>query len=395
MYRLYKHFLSLFFFSSCFFAEVSPGVILFSNTRNFGGSETLLINNKKEIINVWRHDIPTIGIPYLGRDGTLILQFKPYDHTFFIDHGPLGGIFQKLDWGGKLLWQFNFYNDQFMPHHDFEILPNGNILILGWEKKSYLDALEVGRVNIENEFWPLAIYEIKPIGSDSASIVWSWHIWDHLVQDIDPFLENYGVINENVDKIDVNISESSGPDWLHTNSIAYNPYLDHIIFSSRNLNEVFIIDHSTTTEQAASSTGGNSGKGGRIIYRWGNPLNYNRGTVNDQILRGQHGVYWIENDFIGAGELLIFNNNPTDTIGPTGLFGNSSIIQFKPELDINGNYFINNFDIYGPHDYNLVYGGDNSFFSNFQSGAYRMKNGNTFVTVTQQKIMFEIDTLNI
>ena len=33
------------------------------------------------------------------------------------------------------------------------------------------------------------------------------------------------------------------------------------------------------------------------------------------------------------------------------------------------------------------------FFSHFQSGAYRLENDNTIITVTQQKIFFEINNL--
>ena len=35
-----------------------------------------------------------------------------------------------------------------------------------------------------------------------------------------------------------------------------------------------------------------------------------------------------------------------------------------------------------------------NFFSHFQSGAYRLPNGNTIVTVSREKYIFEIDTLD-
>lgn len=58
------------------------------------------------------------------------------------------------------------------------------------------------------------------------------------------------------------------------NGIDYNPVLDQIALSTHNLNEWYIIDHSTTTAEAATSSGGNSGKGGDLLYRWGNPAAY-------------------------------------------------------------------------------------------------------------------------
>tara|TARA_B100001564_G_C20668629_1_gene684971 strand:+ start:3101 stop:4522 length:1422 start_codon:yes stop_codon:yes gene_type:complete len=368
------------------------GMTFFNSTFEQTKSGTFLINNNYTKINYWKHEERAIGIPYLFRDGSIISQFINNNHYFHNAHGPIGGIFKKLSWGGDIIWDFTFYNNNINPHHDFVVMPNGNLLILSWEKKSLIEAQMKGRVNISDEIWSLAIFEINPVQNDSSNIVWEWHLWDHLIQDIDPELDDFGSINENPQRLNINIGDHFSSDWLHTNSIDYNSTLDQIIFSSRNLNEIYIIDHSTTTEEAIGSMGGNSGKGGDILFRWGNPYNYDRGQISDRVLGSQHGVNWIEDSFPGSGQIIIFNNNPSDTIGPTGLNGNSSVIQINPCLDSNGNYMIETNSPFLLYEQKLIDGGDHSFFSNFQSGAYRLENGNTLISVTQEKRVFEVDT---
>ena len=102
------------------------------------------------------------------------------------------------------------------------------------EKKTLEEAQGFGRQNIINQMWPLVIYEIQPIDNDSAIIVWEWHAWDHLIQDVDPNLPNYGNIYDHPELLDIdigNFTTSTGGDWMHTNAIAYNEILDQIVFS--------------------------------------------------------------------------------------------------------------------------------------------------------------------
>tara|TARA_E500000081_G_C6135628_1_gene356507 strand:+ start:1571 stop:3037 length:1467 start_codon:yes stop_codon:yes gene_type:complete len=381
---------------SALFGEVFPGLVLFSQSQGQGHSKTLLLNNFDQKVKIWDHTESAIGVPHLNTDGSIILQLKSSDHYFGNTRGPIGGVFQKLDYNGDVKWNFEFYNENYHPHHDFEILPNGNILTIGWEKKSFSEGINAGRINIENEIWPLVIHEIKPPIDGDIEIVWRWHLWDHLIQDQDSSLNNYGIIKNHPELIDINIGNFTNPnegDWLHTNAIAYNEQLDQIIFSSRHLSEIYIIDHSTTIEEASEHTGGNSNKGGDILYRWGNPINYGRGTINDQKLNAQHGAHWIPQGFPGGGNIIMFNNNPSDMVDSNQQFGNSSVLEIVPPIDDEGNYIISDSLSFSPNDYEWKYGGDNTFFSHFQSGAYRLLNGNTIITSTQEKNIFEIDSL--
>ena len=41
------------------------------------------------------------------------------------------------------------------------------------------------------------ILELAPDGDGGANVVWEWHAWDHLVQDLDSTLSNFGVVSDN------------------------------------------------------------------------------------------------------------------------------------------------------------------------------------------------------
>ena len=70
--------------------------------------------------------------------------------------------------------------------------------------------------------------------------------------------------------VNYNLELNSTADFLHFNSIDFNPQLNQILLSVRNFNEIWIIDHNTSSLQAKSHKGGKCGKGGDLIYRWGN-----------------------------------------------------------------------------------------------------------------------------
>jgi hypothetical protein len=91
------------------------------------------------------------------------------------------------------------------------------------------------------------------------------------------------------------------------NGFDYNPVLDQISFSSPLRTEWYVIDHSTTTAEAATHSGGKGGKGGDILFRYGNPTNY--GVPSGTVLTYNHDAHWIKEGCPDAGMMSGFCNS--------------------------------------------------------------------------------------
>jgi hypothetical protein len=310
--------------------------------------------------------------------------------------GGAGGLIQEFNWDGNLVWEFEYSSDRYRQHHDVEKLPNGNILIIAWEYKSFDDATAAGRnpdlmsQHEDPELWPDHIIEVEPDSPDGENIVWEWHVWDHLIQDFDSLSLNYGVVSEHPELIDINYvragQNAQSPDWNHINAVDYNAAFDQIILSVRHFDEIWVIDHSTTTEEAAGHTGGNSGKGGDLLYRWGNPQTYDAGDATDQKLFLQHDSHWIEWGLPGEGNILIFNNG---LFRPGGNY--STIEEIIPPVDHNGTYSKSPGEPYEPENPVWKYAApDDDFFSPNVSGSQRLPNGNTLICSGYTGNFFEV-----
>ncbi len=353
---------------------------------------TFLLNTEGETEHIWENESHPASMPYLFPDSSILRPCRVPEPT--MENGGVGGRLQHITWDGTVLWDFVLSNETYQQHHDIQPLPNGNVLLIAWEKKTAEEAYAMGRLEINNplnEFWADAIFEVQPDGFNGGIVVWEWHVWDHLIQDTDSELPNYGVIAEHPELININYANvgSGGDhphaDWMHLNAVDYNAELDQIIFSSPRMNEFYIIDRSTNTEEAASHTGGNSGMGGDFLYRWGNPRVYNRGTQEDQEIFVIHGVNWIRQGLPGHGNILYYVNGNGS---PQGQF--SSVEELSPPLNNGGLYDINPGQAFGPESPVWIFDDNQGFHSQMQSGAFRLQNGNTLVTVAQYRRIFEV-----
>ncbi len=380
-------------------AEVYDGLILFtpSPLNPQAGNSTYLIDGESNIINQWNHPNRVASMAYLLPDSTMLYPCLAPNTYMSVAAG--GGRILKYNWDGEILWDFNWSSMGFIQHHDIEPLPNGNILLLSNERISMQEAIDRGRIEIEGEIWPDMVVEIEPTGPLTGQVVWQWRFWDHLIQDVDSTLENHGTVSEHPERLDINVANIFGVsvtgdysgDWTHANAVHYNKTLDQIIISCRRTNEFYVIDHSTTTEQASGTTGGNSGKGGDFLYRWGNPQNYDRGDSTNQITFAQHSVNWIPEGYPGAGNILIFNNGFTQLLLNEN--DRSSVIEITPPMNNLNEYIIENDDAYGPDEFEWFYNGgdDFNFISVIQGGAFRLPNGNTLITTAGNPTIFEVN----
>ena len=354
---------------------------------------TFLIDMTGRVVNAWNTDSTPSSLAYLLPSGNLLRAGLAPNAPFGQTAGG-GGKMQEFNWNGELVWDFAYGTATSAQHHDFIRLPNGNIVLLVKEKKTAAEAIAAGRIasTVEGtEVQPDALIEIKPMGKTGGEVVWEWHLWDHLIQDHDKEKANYGDVAAHPERVDINYNVVAGrranPDWTHFNAVDYNADLDQIVVSLRNFSEIWIIDHSTTTREAAGKTGGRSGKGGDLLYRWGNPRAYRAGTADDQKLYGQHNAHWIPRGLNGAGHLLIYNNGDTR---PGVRY--SSIEEIVPPMDTNGRYTVGPDKKYGPDRSFWSYSAQNpaDFYSVNISGVQRLPNGNTLICAGAPGIIFEV-----
>ena len=377
------------------FAQQTVG--LFFNTLNSYNGYTLfapmtstttyLIDNCGEKVHSWNSNFkPGLSV-YVLENGTLLRTRNTTNPTFNV--GGSGGGIEMIDWNGNIIWDYTISSTSECHHHDIEYLPNGNVLAIIWDSKTQAEAAQAGRSTSGATLWSEKIIEIQPdLINGGGTVVWEWKAWDHLIQDSDSSKDNFGNVSSSPELMDVNYTSGNptNEDWLHINSIDYNPALDQIVLSSHSFSEIWIIDHSTTSAEAASHTGGDYNKGGDLLYRWGNPQAYDQGSINDQLLFKQHDANWIDDSYTDGGKIMVFNNQagtPTDY---------SEVNVIDPPIDASGNYTYTG-SAYLPSSFHWAYQSSTAtdFYAANISGAQRLPNGNTLICEGTTGKFFEVD----
>ena len=368
------------------------GYVLYSPQRN---PELFLIDNEARVIKQWTFD-DLVREAFMLDNGNIVvllgIEAQDLDTTYMPEsflNGSTGRIIE-MTWEGEIVWEYELIDPKLRAHHGVSVLPNGNMMLIAWSYRSIDEAIAMGLDGeaYGDEYDLLLPDAIVEIDRETKEIVWQWDSWDHLVQNFDPDKPNYGEPSDFPGRIDLNYHEqivkgietaTERADWMHSNAIAYNPELDQVLLSARSFDEVWFIDHSTTTEEAA-------GPAGDLLYRWGNPAAYGQGELEERFFYNQHDLQWIEPGYLGEGNILAYNNREVDENGEEY----SAIIEFTPPLNEDGSYnMIEGTGHYGPEELIWHYASE-GFFSAVISSVQRLPNGNTFINQGRSGRLFEV-----
>ena len=338
------------------------GYVLYTN--HTGGTKTYLIDLEGNVVHEWDH----------GRIG-FMAELLPNGHLLRSEQGPGSpvsfggwhGTLREYDWDGNVVWEYTLRDKNKVAHHGYDRLPNGNTALLIWERMSWDEMISKGRDpkdptvykdgfkypdgTVLHDVWPDAIIEIDSKGK----VVWEFHMKDHIGTARDQWDPNYHL------PFGYKPAYFAGPDWTHWNSIRYNPKTDQYLVNSRDWGEMYIIDRKTK----------------KMVWRWGNPYAYGAGTKEqgyardgDQILFGAHDCNWLPN-----GNVSIFDNG---TKRPSGNY--SAAYEIERDGTFTGGKIVWSFKT----------DDSNSFYSDYQSSAQKLPNGNWQITATRNGHVFEV-----
>ncbi|OFZ52872.1 MAG: hypothetical protein A3D92_01905 [Bacteroidetes bacterium RIFCSPHIGHO2_02_FULL_44_7] len=378
----FQRFFIAFFICGSALAQTPTVGLIMSSSETTGGyslftteltQEVYLIDNCGRVVKKWTFNSEPGLTTYLLENGNVLLAGQD--------------SLEIRDWNDNPIWSYATTDNGIKQHHDIHPLPNGNVICIASEPKSQSEQYAAGRDSalISANFRMDRIVELQPIGAHGANIVWEWYFFDHLIQDYDSTKNNFGVVQLHPELIDFNFDHGYNDDWSHLNSIFFDPVLDQIIVSSRNMSELYIIDHSTTTTEAAGHAGGNAGMGGDILWRWGNKAVYRAGGPADQRLFKQHDAKIIRDGGPQDGKISVFNN------GGDGTYSYSSINLLVPER--NGYNYLMSATSYLPFDPEHSWNGDAVspiLSSDKKCGVQYLPNNHKLVCDTPNGRMFEL-----
>ena len=402
-----------------------PTELLFHNKEKafngytfFGvGGRTYLLDMAGRVVHTWP----------LGNNPQLLDNGHIADATRDDPSGVQG--WREVDWDGKTVWEYSERRPGYAPHHDWSRIFDTKLnawatIYIANKSITNEQALAAGADPRRAPYQDGQMDALVEVDM-SGRVIWEWWFFDHVVQDVDPSKPYYVGQGKSVANYPgrININMPGKPlrrDWLHCNSVDYNPVSGHIVVNSVQ-GELYVIDHDATLvpgDPAASITRAAS-DAGDFLYRFGDPARYAQGdpprilenwdnaTTGHRQMGGSHDATWIRPGLAGAGHLMVFNNGQY-------LFQatpQSSILEIDPFLETPGRdapsyvnppaagYHTEQYDkdthnrprqISNQVVWNYKSVNSHNFFSHIGSSGQRLPNGNTFICADTEGHFFEV-----
>ncbi len=330
-----------------------PTGLTYKDSRSFGGYTLItpiggdavyLLGEDGRVVHQWKAPGFQPGYGYLLPGGNLLVRGTPLIEEGLGIGQPAGetDILLELDWESNEVWRWEHQSF----HHDMCRLPNGNTLVLIWEKlpeelskkvKDSLSPEKVKQVRADEDFLSFilqgigvggrpriegmlvdAVWEINPAGEP----VHVWHGYEHLDPEVDTLCP-----------IDFPTS------WTHLNAVETTPEGD-VLISSQKLSTIMMIDWPR----------------GDILWKWG----------GFGVMSHQH-----DPTITPEGTLLVFDNGTHHPIA-----GRSRVIEIDMEKK----------EIVWQYVASPVF----SMLSAHIAGAERLENGNTLICEGESGRVFEV-----
>lgn len=273
----------------------APGVELMSLT--IGNANQLLALATDPGGNViWYYDYdPSLGIPQP-------IKLLPNGHMLMVLYGAgtPGGTVREVDLAGNVVNQFDYnalsqklqnagYNLQvFSIDHDFVLLPNGHLLLIVSETRTFTDLPGYpGQTVVTGN----AIIDLD----SNYNPAWVWDAFDHL---------------------DVNRHPLFFPDWTHANALVYSPDDGNLLLSLRHQHWVLKIDYQ------------NGYGSGDVVWKLGyqGDFTLTSGLDSDWFF-AQHDANFATANTTGNFQLAMFDNGDNRPDDSTGIPCAGDIVQ--------------------------------------------------------------------
>ena len=225
-------------------------------TKSTVGSYLLILNDQGQLVYYQSVADELAAFDFKEQPNGLLSYYAQKDATFYL----LNSRYQVVD-------HYQAGNGYTADLHDFQILPNGNALLMIYDAETVNMSQIVAGGKKDAAVTGLVIQELDP----SKNVIFEWRSWDH-----------FSFLDSTVDLTGQTV------DLVHGNALAMATD-GNLLLSSRNLSEITKINLQT----------------GAVIWRLGGKAN-TLAFLNSQPFAFQHDIRQLPN-----GDLTVFDNHGT------------------------------------------------------------------------------------